>query len=822
MRLKMPAVARFVVLCTLITLVASCNRGRLSDPSGFTPVAGVTTVSFSWNRVSDATGYTLERKIGSGQFSQVFNQNQTSYQDTGLQPNTSYTYRLRATKGSTLSAGVTKTVITVGEGNPVSLSPFWLSKQAVTSSFPTGGEIAAIKTAPDNVSVSGSSLTMNGSGSARYALGSVCTKVTASVSGSGGIFRIAADNKELWSGTSGATGNIDLVGKQQLSLAYQGTGTGTWTGLTVYCSSTPAPLNSKAVAGEWLPAFDWGGASPIVPTHAANLPDGRIVTWASWKEFTYGYKGDGTDCSEGASLGYCEETEGFIWDYKTNAFQESDNANHDMFCAGLAVLPDGRIFGGGGGSFRTGNGSSNSGPADSQYKTSYFDFKSNAWDEGTDGDMEFAHWYGTAVAMPDSRIFMIGGASGDYTAEILNRPDNGVWNGLTQSDGENNNVLRLYAEREETIIPNPVPGATSADVTFAQNQEFSEVNQWYPFLNVAPDGTLFQSGPIPRLHNVTLNGSSGISVATTPGDTIPASHAQMRTFGNSIMFNEGKILVTGGSSVRGAGGTKSAMIMDINGAAVDITTVPDMRYPRTHHNTVVLPTGEVLVVGGNNSGKQFTDAGYRATTNPSNANDRWPTDMATESVLTPELFDPGSNTWRDLNDMTVPRNYHSVGILLQDGTVLAAGGGLCGDDGPSGRQPCNHPDGQVFKPPYLFKSDGTEAARPAIQSVSGSNVTNDGSPLSLPKIGYNRQFTVTMNSLGEGSSISRFTLIKLSSVTHSINTDVRFLEVGFSGSDKSYTLTTDEKNTVLTPGYYFLFAINDKGVPSVAQVVQIN
>jgi hypothetical protein len=814
MWLKVSPKAAFISLVILVLALSSCrgpDEGGVANPTTFTADPGLTSVNLSWSTVEGATGYTLERQEGSGTFQTIVNgQNKTSHQDSSLKENTSYTYRLKAVKGSVSSSGVSRTVKTVTQGNAVNVSvltPSWLSKQT------TSGNPSEAENAPTNVTVSGTNISMSGNGEAMYYLGGQCTKFTASVTGSG-TFSVVADDEQVWTGT-GSTGDVDVVGKQNVSLVFQGSGTGTWTGATVYCQGTPSAPDERAILGQWLPEFSWGGASPIVPTHAANLPDGRIATWASWKEFTYGYKGDGTDCPEGSSLGYCEETEGFIWNYKDNSFQESDNETHDMFCAGLAVLPDGRVFGGGGGSFDSSGG----GPADSQYYTSYFDFRTNTWTQGSDGDMLVPHWYGTAVAMPDSRIFMVGGASGDFTAEILNRPDGGTWNFLSTVD-----VSDLYASEEEIIIPEPVPSATPDEVDFAERFEWSEVQQWYPFLNVAPNGTLFQSGPIPRLHNVTLNGSSSLSVATTPGDRVPASHAQMRTFGNSIMFDEGKILVTGGSRVRGAGASKTAMLMDINGAAVAVTPVPDMRFARTHHNGVVLPTGEVLVVGGNNSGKQFTDTGFRPTENPSNANDRWPTDMATESVFTPELYNPTKNTWRDLGDMTVPRNYHSVGILLEDGTVLAAGGGLCGDAGAAGPTgpACNHPDGQIFQPPYLFKENGDLAPRPVIGDLSGNNVTSDGSSLNLPKIGYNKQFTVTMSSLGEGTNISRFTMIKLSAVTHSINTDVRFLEVSFTGAGNTYTLTTDDKDTVLTPGYYFLFAINDKGVPSVAKVVQVN
>ncbi len=50
-----------------------------------------------------------------------------------------------------------------------------------------------------------------------------------------------------------------------------------------------------------------------------------------------------------------------------------------------------------------------------------------------------------------------------------------------------------------------------------------------------------------------------------------------------------------------------------------------------------------------------------------------------------------------------PRNYHSVAVLLPDGTVFSGGGGLCGSCAT------NHPDGQIFCPPYLFNADGSPA-----------------------------------------------------------------------------------------------------------------
>jgi hypothetical protein len=847
----------FLCLLGFVFLLASCappddgdgngnGNGPVGNPTSFTASPGVTTVDLSWSAVSGATGYTLERQEGSGSFVSVFsNQAGTTFEDTGLKASTTYTYRLRAAKDATLSSGKTTTTTTKEEGSaiPVSvLTPIWTSKQAVNvNSFTQGGEIQAVKNAATNVTVSGSSISISGNGEAMYYLGGECTKLTASASGSG-TFRVVADDEQLWTG-AGATGDLNLVGKQSVSFVFQGSGTGTWADANVYCQSTPsAPAaSSPYISGRWGAVFDWGTGTPpagyqygkIVPTHAANLPDGSIATWAAWKETTYGNKPDETPQ-------FRNQTAGFVWNPSqgtgANSFAVANNPTHDMFCAGLAVMSDGEVFAAGGGSLGTAGG------LDSQKRTSYFNPFTKAWTEilnGSSPAMNVAHWYGTAVSLPDDRVFVVGGSSGDDlfdSIEFRGPTKASPWTHSASS------AIAMYPSQEEINIPIPSGTPNFSNGTNANQAEHGEVQAWYPFLNVAPNGQLFQSGPIPRLINFTVQGTT---VTGSPAVPAPAGAAQMRTWGNSIMYDEGKLLVTGGSVVRGAGATNTGFTIDINGGNISPEAVPPMRFRRAHQNSVVLPTGDVLMVGGNTSGKQFTDGSgftcpYRnwanSTATPdvcnggsfsgdANANNRWPTDIATESVLTPELFSPDKRAWRDLADMTVPRNYHSVGILLQDGRVLAAGGGLCGDlNGRVDGVPCNHPNGQIFEPPYLFKSDGTLASRPTIGSLSASNNGNG-----YPLLTYGQSVNITMTNLGEGSSITKFSMIKLSSVTHSINTDVRYLEYSaakgnMSGAGTSYQLTTvggANGPNILTPGYYFLFAINDKGVPSVAKVVQV-
>lgn len=852
MRLRL-SLTSLLGLVTLSLVLAACGvvgGGSVENPSSFSATAGVTTANLSWTPVDDATGYSLERKGSSGDYTAVagFNTEDKSlkaFQDKGLTPNTSYTYRLKTLKDSSQSEGVTDTITTGAQGDPQAitlLEPVWTSKTPVTDfASIQGREIQTIKNAVSNVTDVGP-ITMNGTGAIMYYLGGSCNSFTATVAGSG-TFRVAGDNQQLYSGTGSV--QADLTGKQYISLSFQGSGAGTWTSPTIYCGAAPGTVNATALTGRWGEKFNWGTGQAvegyqygyIVPTHAANLPDGTIATWAAWKETTYGNK-------PGENPPFRNQTAGFLWNPSAgtaaSSFTQTNNPSHDMFCAGLAVMPDGEIFSAGGGSLATTTG------VDSQRRTSYFNPVSKQWAEVTNGGapaLNVEHWYGSAVALPDNRIFVVGGNNTTNTFEIRGTAKTSPWAPSTDS------AIGMYASPEDMNIPNGNTKIFSGNTVSANEAEHTEVQSWYPYLNVAPDGSLFQSGPVPRLTKFSVNGT-----AVKAEDTVgaPAGTAQMRTWGNSIMYDVGKILVTGGSVVRGAGATNTGFTVDITGSAINAQAVPPMRFRRAHHNTVVLPTGEILAIGGNNSGKQFTDgSGFTCSkrrwanasvndapltdctetpsvvgtfSGDSNANSRWPTDIDTESVLTAELYSPASNSWRDLGEMTVPRNYHSVGILLQDGRVLAAGGGLCGDfGGVITNVPCNQPNGQIFEPPYLFDAQGNPAKRPEISSLN----LGAGGVSGTFRATYNSPFNVTMAGLGDGSSITKFSMIKLSAVTHSINTDVRYLEYSvakgnLSGSGSNYQLTLTDNKNILTPGYYFLFAINDKGVPSVAKVVQVN
>ena len=81
------------------------------------------------------------------------------------------------------------------------------------------------------------------------------------------------------------------------------------------------------ITGQWGPVIPW----PHIPVSAANLPDGRILTYSASRANSFP---GGTEYSYSST-----------WEPSSNAFLETPNESHDMFCAHLSTLEDGRIFG---------------------------------------------------------------------------------------------------------------------------------------------------------------------------------------------------------------------------------------------------------------------------------------------------------------------------------------------------------------------------------------------------------------------------------------------------------------------------------------------
>ncbi|HYR07526.1 MAG TPA: fibronectin type III domain-containing protein, partial [Longimicrobium sp.] len=85
----------------------------LTAPTGLTGAAGSQQVTLTWQAVSDAEGYKVQRAAGgTTTFADVGTTATASYTDTGLSAATTYTYRVMATRGTETGAATEVTITT--------------------------------------------------------------------------------------------------------------------------------------------------------------------------------------------------------------------------------------------------------------------------------------------------------------------------------------------------------------------------------------------------------------------------------------------------------------------------------------------------------------------------------------------------------------------------------------------------------------------------------------------------------------------------------------------------------------------------------------
>jgi hypothetical protein len=166
------------------------------------------------------------------------------------------------------------------------------------------------------------------------------------------------------------------------------------------------------------------------------------------------------------------------------------------------------------------------------------------------------------------------------------------------------------------------------------------------------------------------------------------------------------------------------------------------------------------------------------------------------------IFDPWTESWSSAAPLSVGRYYHSLAMLLPDGTVLSSGGGSPG--------PLTNLNAQIYQPGYLFNNDGSRATRPVIEQVPGA----------LPPV-VNPSKTFNLTS-PDAARIARVTMVKTGSVTHSFDMEQRFVEPSFTIDGNQVRVTLPANPYETPPGFYMVFVIDANGTPSKAKLIRIN
>ena len=290
----------------------------------------------------------------------------------------------------------------------------------------------------------------------------------------------------------------------------------------------------------------------------------------------------------------------------------------------------------------------------------------------------------------------------------------------TLARGNNMNRARWYSSSTALIngevyiqggtggTDRPEVRATNGTFRLLSGADTSALDFMYPRNYVAPDGRVFGYDSAGRMFYVNTGGTGSI--------TQVGQFASSYTSANSstAMFAPGRILQFGGNS-------NGAIVIDINGASPTVTPTQSMSSQRRWVTATMLADGKVLATGGSQVDNELTGVNNIA-----------------------EIWNPATGTWTRGYEGALARLYHSTALLLPDATVLVAGGGAPG--------PLVNLNAEIYYPPYLFTAAGALAPRPSISNA--------------PKfIDIGKTFRV---DLAASTAISRVTLIKTGSVTHSL------------------------------------------------------
>ena len=485
--------------------------------------------------------------------------------------------------------------------------------------------------------------------------------------------------------------------------------------LSGYSNVASATTPAGSVSGQWSPLINFpnpAGCSgcAFIPIHMHMLPTGKILMWQD--DNPSGPRGSGAD------------TVAYVWDVGANTFTLVNNSQVDIFCSGHSFLPDGTLLVAGGHNVSDNNGTNT---------TNLFNPATLTWTLSP-FTMRQGRWYPTVTSLPSGEALVV---SGNITTTLGVNTIPEVWQ--TNSGGG-------WRQLTSAALSQPL----------------------YPWMHVAPNGSVFNSGPqqVTRYLNTAASGA---------WSTV-ASHIFQngRDYGSSVMYGDGKVLVMGGGPP-----TNTVEAIDLNAATPAWKSMASMKYARRQMSATILPNGKVLVFGGSSS------AGF---------ND------ATLAVLAAEMWDPATGAWSTMASMQVPRMYHSNALLLPDGRVVSAGGGR-----PAATNTTDQPNAQIYSPPYLFNTDGSPASRPVISSAPTNLI-------------YGQSFVI---STPNATSITDVVMIRLGSFTHSFDANQRINRLSFSPTTGGLTVTAPANSNLCPPGHYMLFILSN-GVPSVAKITNIH
>jgi hypothetical protein len=519
----------------------------------------------------------------------------------------------------------------------------------------------------------------------------------------------------------------------------------------------------------------------------ATLPSGKLVFWGGLEGVENGtapVAADGGRANINSRVRVLDIRKGKPRFVKSTP---EDGGAHDMFCADLRLLANGKLLVVGGTFWHpdpvdlkpvVGDDGPVGGTVElfGSNAVRLFDGATDRWKVNKDW-MRYPRWYPTLLTLGDGSLMIA----------------SGVARLIYNYSGQN-------VQQVETFDPktNQVKVAKGADISLPL----------FPRLHLLPDGNVFYGGvgqmwgPFGQAVDEALWAMHRIydpkkKTWTTAG--IGSYGARSGAF--SILmplkapYKDAEILIAGGTLGSSPGSYVANNFTEIvtvkDGASTSVQG-PALNNRRWYSSGVLLPDGNVVAL----SGADRDEVILPGSESP---------------VKQAELFN--GKRWIPLSNAERVRTYHNSAILLADGSILVGGHapintgyGAKGDnsgEAVTGTNNLKDPSFEIFKPPYLFRG-----SRPEIAHVQRG-------------IDYGRSFDV---ATPDAAGVKKVVLSRLPTTTHITDADQRSLELGFKGDGNSLRVEAPPHGNVAPPGYYYLWLLTDNGqglTPSKARIVEV-
>ena len=484
------------------------------------------------------------------------------------------------------------------------------------------------------------------------------------------------------------------------------------------------------VVGRWSAPF----VIPVVGVSAVLLHTGKVMFW-SYDPVNYHNPKKGND-----GVGY-------IWNPVSRTGYNIPPPEN-IWCAGHTILSDGRVYVAGG-NLRYPDGNAPPGQNGWQGSLTNYTFNPIAEIWAKQPDMLRGRWYPTVTKLADNRVVITSGT--DETGS----------NAIT-------NVVEVFT---------PDPNMDGIGKINAVG--FHNPSGLYPLQFLLPSGQMLEAGP-------GADSSFQLNPATWNWSGLPRMMSDHYYLGSGASYTDASVspnrqlaMVAGGYNYNpplvNAPVAVNEWIDGFN-PAMGWLPYPQFQTARHNHNTVMLPDGAMLTVGGNRG-----VYGYE------------------QPELSSELYskpagDP-TGVWNKVAPHTIQAAYHSTAILLPDATVL-----LSQDDMDSSAAAAFQHKAQVYSPPYLFRG-----AQPVITAAPAS-------------ASYGQSFQVLTNRNAMAGAV----LVAPAATTHGNDMHQRVIKLQTQQLSNGLNVTVPASSALVPPGHYMLFVMDSDGIPSVAKFVRIS